>query len=352
VNAATVTVESLGTASALEITRQRNAKIGHVDFGADSPPLEIAALHDALYVPSALASGQSLQIIEGKYLPLEAVFDDFTAGFVRSRLLKQGVREFSGFEPSEYQGDVCILGNVFSRNFTHWHEELMKVVAIEQAGLDCAYVISDLPDFARDLLQLMEIGSDRILEVRQPTRFRRALYSTPVSYRNVAEYPAVLMALREALLAAAAQLADQSGPRLWLDRGQQTRLGRKLVNEDEVYGLLERYGFKRLDMGALPVPEQIAVARDLEVLAGLHGSQFVHAQLMPQRSFVIECFSPLYLNPTYTEIYRVLRHRYAQLSPTNTPIFPYPHGADVLVDCQQLDLALRAATEHQGAAKG
>jgi hypothetical protein len=57
----------------------------------------------------------------------------------------------------------------------------------------------------------------------------------------------------------------------------------------------------------------------------------------------VECFSPLYLNPTYTEIYRVLRHRYAQICSTNTPIFPYPYGGDVLVDCQQLDLALREA---------
>ncbi len=53
----------------------------------------------------------------------------------------------------------------------------------------------------------------------------------------------------------------------------------------------------------------------------------------------------MYLNPTYTEIYRVLQHSYAQITSMNTPLFPYPHGSDVLVDCQQLDLALRAATE-------
>jgi hypothetical protein len=80
-------------------------------------------------------------------------------------------------------------------------------------------------------------------------------------------------------------------------------------------------------------------------MAGLHGSQFVHSQLMPPRSAVIECFSPLYLNPTYTEIYRVLRHRYSQLGATNTPVFPYPHGGDVEVDLQQLALALETLDE-------
>jgi hypothetical protein len=53
----------------------------------------------------------------------------------------------------------------------------------------------------------------------------------------------------------------------------------------------------------------------------------------------------MYLNPTYTGIYWVLQHSYAQVINRNTPLFPYPHGSDVLVDCQQLDLAMRAATE-------
>ena len=98
-------------------------------------------------------------------------------------------------------------------------------------------------------------------------------------------------------------------------------------------------------MGALSIKSQISVARQMHVLSGLHGSQFVHSQLMAPRSTIIECFSPIYLNPTYTEIYRVLRHRYSQISPVNTPVMPYEHGGDVLVDCQQLDLALRAASD-------
>lgn len=338
-----VAVEKLGTVSALEIARARGRPVHTVAFDQDTPALEITSLDDVLYVPSALEPGQSLQIVERHHLPLEAVFDDFTAEFVKPRLLGKGLRELSGFAPSDHPSDVCILGNVFSRNFTHWHEELMKVVAIERARLDCAYVIADLPAFARDLLEILGIAPDRILEVARPTHFRRALYGTPVSYRNVASYPAVLRSLRDLLLENGAVAPEGLGPRLWLDRGKETRLGRKLVNEEEVHRLLQTYGFERLDMGALPVASQIAVARDMRALAGLHGSQFVHAQLMPERSTVIECFSPLYLNPTYTEIYRVLRHSYSQVCATNTPIFPYPHGGDVWVDCQQLDLALRAA---------
>ena len=341
----TVNVDDLAMASAIEIARSEGGVVYPIRFSSSTPSLEAVRLSDVLYVPSAVETGQSLQIVRGRYLPIEALFDDWTAGFVKPRVLRRGIRTFDGFIDSDRVGDVCILGNMFSRNFTHCHEELMKVIALEQAKIDCTYVVSELPAFVDELLAIIGIPRERILEVRVPTRFHAALYSTPVSYRNVADYPDVLLNLRARLLQA--DLGEQPihGPKLWLDRGQQTRLGRKLVNEEDVHRLLEKYGFQRLDMGALPVRTQISVARNMRVMSGLHGSQFVHSQLMAPRSTVIECFSPLYLNPTYTDIYRVLRHRYSQVTNTNTQLFPDTYGGDVLVDCQQLDLALRAASE-------
>jgi hypothetical protein len=340
-----VKVQELEMASAIEMARAQGGRVYPITFSAVTPKLEAVRLSDVLYVPSALEIGQSLQIIGGRYLPIEALFDQWTPWFVKPRILERGISEFDQFAESDHDGDVCILGNLFSRNFTHCHEEMMKVVALEQAKFECRYVLSDLPAFARELLAILGVAAERILEVRSPTRFRSVLFSTPVSYRNVADYPDVLLDLRARLLQAGAGEHREYGTRLWLDRGAQTRLGRRLVNEEDVHRLLERYGFQRLDMGALPVREQISVASKMQVMSGLHGSQFVHSQLMPGRSHVIECFSPLYLNPTYTDIYRVLRHRYSQVTNTNTHIFPDVHGGDVMVDCQQLDLALRNASE-------
>jgi hypothetical protein len=342
----TINVKDLATASVIQMVRDEGGRVDTIASPSGALAIELVRMDEVHWVPSVLGVGQSLQIVRGRYLPIEAVFDDWIAEFVSSRVLQRGVASFDGFLDSEHAGDVCVLGNVFSRNFTHWHEELMKVVVLEQAGIDCTYVLSDLPKFARALLELIGIPASRILEITRPTRFRNALYSTPVSYRNVADHPGVLLALRDRLLQV--DISDQPayGERLWLDRGKQTRLGRKLVNEEEVHRLLEQHGFQRLDMGALPIESQVSAARGMRVLAGLHGSQFVHSQLMAPRSTVIECFSPLWLNPTYTDIYRVLRHRYSQLTSTNMlPLFPDPYAGDVFVDCRQLDLALQLATD-------
>jgi hypothetical protein len=330
--------------SVLDMVRKVAGRIDKINFGHGTTVIEAAMVQDVLYVPSALAIGQSVQIVGNRYLPLEAVLDDFTPGFVRRELGKSGLRELPDGEET-IDATVCILGNVFSRNFCHWHEEMMKVIVLDRMGYECNYVIAELPEFAKELLGLIGIAPRRVLEVQRPTRFRAALFTTPISYHNVADYPEVLLALRERLLAADRSGKSEFGPRLWFDRGKQTRLGRALVNEEEVGRLLHRYSFERVDMGSLSVLSQIAIARNARVISGLHGAQFVHTQLMSPRSWVIECFSPMYLNPTYTEIYRVLQHSYAQITNRNTPLFPYPHGSDVLVDCQQLDLAMRAATE-------
>ena len=330
--------------SVLDIVHKVAGRIDKINLGNGTSLIEAAIFQDVFYVPSALAVGQSVQIVNNRYMPLEAVLDDFTPCFVRQELLKRSLTELPACEDT-IDGTVCILGNVFSRNFCHWHEEMMKVVVLERFGYECNYVIAELPEFAKELLGLIGIAPERILEVRRPTRFRTALFTTPVSYHNVAEYPEVLLLLRGRLLAAERGVRPEFGPRLWLDRGKQTRLGRKLINEEEVCRLLDRYSFERVDLGSLPVLSQIAISRNTRVISGLHGAHFVHSQLMNPRSWVIECFSPMYLNPTYTEIYRVLQHSYAQITNRNTPLFPYPHGSDVRVDCQQLDLAMRAATE-------
>jgi capsular polysaccharide biosynthesis protein len=339
-----IPINEIAGVSVLDIVRQARGRIDKVKLGNGSPIIEAAMVKDVFYMPSALSAGQSVQIVGTHQMPLEAVLNDFTPRFVRQELLNRRLTELPDAEDT-IDGIVCILGNVFSRNFCHWHEEMMKVVVLESIGYQCNYVIAELPGFAKELLGLIGITPERILEVRRPSRFRTALFTTPISYHNIAEYPDVLLSLRERLFAADRGGRSEFGPRLWLNRGEQTRLGRKLINAEEVDRVLARYGFERVDMGSLSVLTQIAISRNARVISGLHGAHFVHTQLMNPRSWVIECFSPMYLNPTYTGIYWVLQHSYGQITNRNTPLFPYPHGSDVLVDCQQLSLAMRAATE-------
>jgi hypothetical protein len=311
-------------------------------------PLPIARLRNINYHPSALELGQGLQTFEDGGIPCEASYYDYVSDFARDQLCRRGISSLPECNPADEVadelGDVCILANLFSRNFTHWHEELLKVVAIEAIELPCTYVLSGLPPFARELLGLIGIPPQRILEVARPLWFPSVLQPAAISYDNIMDHPTVFHALRDRLLRAIANQPSSDAPRrLWLARGAQTRLGRRVNNSESVDLVLERHGVETVDMGALPMIQQLSLARDAQLLAGPHGSAFVHSQLMQPCSVVVECFSPLYLNPTYTNIYRLQRHCYSLVVGTHSRLFPYAYGQDVCVDLPQLELALETA---------
>ena len=311
---------------------------------ADTPAaIRLAELADVLYLPDVLDPGQSLCLSEGRTVPVESILDCWTVDFFhRMRRERSGYRHayLDEFDVERVTARVAILGNVFSRNFGHWTEELLKVAALESAGEPCHYVIPNLPTFARESLRLLGIDDRRISIVHRPTVFTRAVFTTAVSHQNVSDYPAALSRLRDMVDARLGQRPSRFGRRLWLERGAQVRAGGVTLNRDEVARTLAPYGFDIVDMGMLEVADQFASVRHATMIAGPHGSQFVHAQFMPTKSAVIECFSPIHVNPSILQICRALRQDYRQIVSRSHVIDPYGRGRDILVDCEHLALVL------------
>jgi capsular polysaccharide biosynthesis protein len=110
-----------------------------------------------------------------------------------------------------------------------------------------------------------------------------------------------------------------------------------------VYRLIEKHGFNVVDPASMTVVEQLAAMRHARVIAGPHGAQFVHAQFMPESSAVIECFSPIHVNPSILQICRVLNHSYRQIVARTHLTAPYPHGRDCVVDVEHLAVVLDSA---------
>lgn len=304
----------------------------------DGEPLGVARVREVTYLPAL-----GLQVAPGDRVPLEAVQDPWSLDFERGRDFQGRAAAYRvPFGAEELEGEACVLGNFYSRNFFHWiSEELVKVVLLERAGFEGRYVLSALPAFTRDFLALLGIEPKRIVVASAPLQLQSAWYTTAITARRLHRFPGLFHALRDALLRDVATVAGSPG-RIWMDRVLGVNNpGRELLNPDEVYPLLERYGFRVLDMAALPVAGQLALASGAEALSGPHGAGFIHAAFMPPRSSVIECFSPLFINPGIFEISRLLRHRYQMVAYENC-YDGYPHGNRLMVDVSQLELALQA----------
>jgi len=276
-------------------------------------------------------------------VPVEAILDCWNLGFLQRRRdqLPQP-RYADDFEADRREGQACILGSVFTRNFGHWTEELLKVAALEQANIGCTYVIPTLPAFARASLSFLGVEDERVAVVDSPTVFARALFVDAVSHQNIAQHPQRLGLLRELVAERLGDAGGEGRKRLWLERREMVGNAGRLANPEEVHALVDSYGFELVDMATLSFPDQLRTISQASVIAGVHGSQFVHAQFMPKHSTVIECFSPVHVNPSVLEICRALGHSYHQVVARCNLVAPYKLGRDCRVDCEHLFLILES----------
>jgi hypothetical protein len=308
--------------------------------------VHVLSVENVLYVPSL-----GLQIVDDRVVPAEGIVDTSNLAFLQRRFDRTGGDEeiaclSRSFSPRYIDNEVCILSNVFSRNFSHFTEELFKVLILERAGHTGPYVYTTLPSFAFEYWDALGLDRSRLTQVpSDPVVFRSALYTTNLNFLDLSKCVDVFFELRERMVSATTERSSPYGSRLWLDGGANLDPDRALVNSEEVDQYLEAYGFTRLDIGTLPLLEQIAASQAADVIAGPHGSAFMHCVYMEPRSTVIEIFSPNFLNGQYSvEICRMLGHRYVLIVGDNAPGngWPYPHGTAVELPLNQLGLALQS----------
>lgn len=333
-----VKIEDLVCRSLIELSiaasPERVVSIARPDGG-----LPVCAVH----VDNVLYINELRSQFVGNIMPAEAILNTWHLNYERDR-------NFMGFadayrQPFDYtysDAEVCIISNLFSGNFFHWiTEEAIRILIMERAGFSGQYVVRGA--FVMECMEMLGIPRERIMHApERPTMFRRGWFSTAICADDILKYPDLFLDLRAKLITAAKVSATGIGDRLWIDRDDTNTVnrGRELVNKDEVYPLLERYGFKILDMANLPVTGQIAAASCASVIGGTHGAGFLHVFFMEPRSRVVECFSPNYINSGIIGLCRLLRHRYSMVVP-NSAHGAYPYGMQLKLDCGQLELILQ-----------
>ncbi|MFW5634391.1 MAG: glycosyltransferase family 61 protein, partial [Erythrobacter sp.] len=75
--------------------------------------------------------------------------------------------------------------------------------------------------------------------------------------------------------------------------------GRKLLNEETLWPMLEKRGFERVLMERLSFREQVAMMRETRVLLAPHGAGLTNMIFMPEGGHVIEMADPGFPNPNF-----------------------------------------------------
>lgn len=178
-------------------------------------------------------------------------------------------------------------------NYSHWlSAHLPKLLLFRELGLAGQVLLpAKRAPFIDESLRLFGFDPDNfitfepgtVLEVEQLTlldtdRFR----------------PELLTAARSA---SPIMSSAPAGRRIFISREAAKR--RKLINEAEVWPILERAGFERVTMEQLSFTEQVRLMQETEVLCAPHGAGLTNMLFCPSGTHVIEIADPTFPNPNF-----------------------------------------------------
>ena len=147
--------------------------------------------------------------------------------------------------------------------------------------------------------------------------------------------PELLHLVREALPTTSTAAPHR---RVYISRANATR--RRLLNEDQVWRLLERAGFERVFMEELPFDDQVRLMGETAVLAAPHGAGLTNMMFCRPGTHVLEIADLGFPNPNFYALASALDHPYWLVSAE--PVGGgHPLERDMRVEPTAIEEALR-----------
>ena len=134
---------------------------------------------------------------------------------------------------------------------------------------------------------------------------RSSIYRSPASRRLLSM---TVEAMRQSLQVFP---AVERTRRLFVSRADARKP--RLLNEDEVFARLERFGFERVMPGRLPVADQVALFSGAQAVAGPHGAGMTNLVFMPEGGAVIEIFGRSLAHGAYAWLSHLGGHAYGHV---------------------------------------
>jgi len=203
------------------------------------------------------------------------------------------------FFPRIYRADypVVTLAAGWQGAFYHWvFEVLPRLHLVERAGYSAhpIYVESTFP-FQKESLELMGITPDKMLNAKHYAAVRAPQLIIPSIPLIPTEWSCGY--LREKILPT---LTKKPPLRLYVSRNDASR--RRILNEGEIFALLQKHGFQKVQLSRLSFKEQAELFYSAEVVVAPHGAGLSHLVFCAPKTPVLEIFSPAYFHPCYWHV--------------------------------------------------
>ncbi|MCH9611469.1 MAG: hypothetical protein S4CHLAM81_09450 [Chlamydiales bacterium] len=187
--------------------------------------------------------------------------------------------------------------------FYHWmYEVLPRLVFIKD--LDCKIYIDQGKRFQRESLKLAGIDQSRIIDASKV----QGVYAKELI---VPPYPPMPTPWVCHFLRTLNVKPIDKRRKLYLSRRDADK--RRILNEDELWPILEREGFELATTSGLPFAEQMALFASAEIVVAPHGAGLSHLAFCEKGTPVLELFAPVYTHRCYWEVASAAELRYHYL---------------------------------------
>lgn len=213
-------------------------------------------------------------------------------------------REHSIFQqqqlpPAEnYTETLGVLTFPVSVNYYHWMLDILpKIDLLRRSGLtvDKYLIIRDgLTDFQRFTLSVLGLPEHMLAECTHGMHIKAARLVVP---SHVMDKNRACHFLRNELMVKRHIQPDEQSERLYISRADTFH--RHVLNEDEVTGLLAKYGFRTVTLKHMTVDDQIRLFSSAKIIVAPHGAGLTNLVFCKPGTKIIEFFSPNYIDLSY-----------------------------------------------------
>lgn len=209
---------------------------------------------------------------------------------------------------------VAVLNHFAAKNFNHWMlEVLARIHLIQETGIKIdKYIINHRSLlFQLETLAACGITSDQIIQPHEHFHLQARELVVP-SYVHLPNAWSINY-VREIFLAHRPIEKLVGYERIYIKR----RNYRKVINEAEILGILNKYGFKSILLEEMPLKKQLKIFFNAQVIVSPHGAGLTNLVFCNPGTRVVELFSPNFLEPHYWLISQLLHLDYHFIIGTN-----------------------------------
>lgn len=227
--------------------------------------------------------------------------------------------------PNEADKATWFLERVF-RNHSHWiTSHLPKLILLKERNQ-----LENVIFPPRELRTPVIESSFEILNI-DPDKYRTFDYTRPLQVKELTVLetdrfrPELLQSVRNTFC------TTQEIPhrRLYISRAKAKR--RLLINESEIWPLLEKLGFEKIFMEDLSFRDQITAMQQAEIVVAPHGAAITNVIFCSPGTHVIEIADLSFPNPNFYALCSAMDHHYWILNATSVGDM-HPLEKDLKID--------------------